>query len=246
MNVKPTLALVGLSIAAQAAYAGDNSPLSLGLGATVSSGFYLDYDDDPLPIPLITYQSGDLYVRATELGYIVFDRGYKVSVIGNIGTAEFDPDDSNRLAALDERDRALESGVRFSMGNFNIAALTDISATHDGQRVDANYAFALATGNSRWNVVPAAGVEWQSDDYSNYYYGVSGAESARTGGAVATYDASDSWNAYIKADTTYQIDKHWSLVGSAKYTWLDDEISDSAMVDEDSYGQLTFGVKYAF
>jgi outer membrane protein len=159
---------------------------------------------------------------------------------------EFDSADSGRLRQLDDRDTSFEGGVRLTYGNFNMMAVTDLSDEHDGQRVDLNYGFPFRGPNRSWSLVPGLGVEWQSDDYTDHYYGVSAAESARTGGTIAAYKADSAVNPYVKVDGHYRLSEHWNLVGSVKYVSLDDEISDSTMVEEDSFGVVMVGFSYQF
>ncbi|MEH6626399.1 MAG: MipA/OmpV family protein [Motiliproteus sp.] len=235
-----------VSSAAFADQSSQQSEFSLGLGATVSDSPYRDYDNDPQVIPLINYRSGNFHVRGTELGYQVYKGTGSIEVIGNLNTLEFDPDDSDSLSSLDERDMAFEAGVRYRLENLSITALTDISDTHEGERVNINYAFPLAGNDQQSGLTPAVGLDWQSDDYNNYYYGVSAAESARNGGSIGTYDADSSVNPYIKVDAYYQIAPQWTAVANVRYTWLDDNISDSSMVDDDREARASVGLNYKF
>ncbi len=222
------------------------SDFSLGIGASVSDSPYLDYDNDAKAIPLINYQSGNFHVRGSELGYQLYQGTGSLEVIGNLNMMEFDASESNALSALDDRDMAFEAGVRYRLDNFSITALTDISDTHDGQRVNLNYAFPLKSNNQQSGITPAVGVDWQSDDYNNYYYRVSSSESARTGGSIGAYDADSSVNPYIKVDAYYQIAPQWTAVANVRYTWLDDNISDSSMIEDDSEARASVGLRYRF
>ncbi len=236
-------------LASSAAFAdqgSQQSEFSLGLGATVSDSPYRDYDNDPSLIPLINYKSGAFHVRGTELGYQVYQGTGSIEVIGNLNTMEFDAGESNPLSALDDRDMAFEAGVRYRLDNFSITALTDVSDTHEGERVNLNYAFPLKSNNQQSGLTPAVGMDWQSDDYNSYYYGVSAGESARTGGSIAAYDAGSSLNPYVKVDAYYQLAPQWTAVANVRYTWLDDNISDSSMVEDDSEARASVGINYKF
>ncbi|MCW8884693.1 MAG: MipA/OmpV family protein [Motiliproteus sp.] len=127
-----------------------------------------------------------------------------------------------------------------------MTALVDVSDAHEGERVNVNYAFPLSSNTAKSGIVPAVGLDWQSNSYNDYYYGVSAAESARTGGSVAAYDSDSSVNPYFKVDAYYEIAPQWQAVANFRYTWLDDEISDSSMVEDDHEARVSLGVKYQF
>ncbi|MEH6617407.1 MAG: MipA/OmpV family protein [Porticoccus sp.] len=237
----------GMAVAmTQTAVAEQNYKNSVGLGVAKSSGVYLDYDNDATAVPIISYQRGNFYIKGTEIGYKIWDNGTTLAVIGNFNLYEFDSDESDQLRQLDDRDGSFEGGARLTLGDLNLVVVTDLSDEHDGQRLDLNYGFPFNGRNKSWNVIPAVGVEWQSDDYTDHYYGVSAAESARTGGMIATYEADSAVNPYLKVDGHYRLSNRWNLVGSAKYVSLDDEISDSTMVEDDSFGVIMVGFSYRF
>ncbi len=74
------------------------------------------------------------------------------------------------------------------------------------------------------------GVEWNSENQNDYYYGVSRKESSRSG--LRGYNPNDSWNPYLELSANYNFAGNWSVYGTARYTRLSDEITDSPMVDK--------------
>ncbi len=79
-------------------------------------------------------------------------------------------------------------------------------------------------------LTPGIGVEWNSDNQNEYYYGVSKHESNRSG--MRSYDPDSSWNPYLELAANYRFLGDWSVYGIARYTRLSDEITDSPMVDK--------------
>jgi outer membrane protein len=246
MNKATALTLISATLATPAMAQDSQPQFSLGLGATYNDSPYLGYDDDVKAIPLINYRNGDFHIRGTELGYRVYQGTGQLELIGNLNTMEFDADESTDLSLLDDRDMAFEMGVRYRLDNFSVTALVDVSDTHEGERVNVNYAFPLSGNSKKSGIVPAVGLDWQSDSYNDYYYGVSSVESARTGGSIAAYDSGSSINPYFKVDAYYEIAPQWQAVANFRYTWLDDEISDSSMIEDDEDARISFGVKYHF
>lgn len=84
--------------------------------------------------------------------------------------------------------------------------------------------------NGNLTLTPGIGVEWNSDNQNEYYYGVSRHESRRSG--MRSYDPDSSWNPYLELSANYRFLGDWSVYGVARYTRLSDEITDSPMVDK--------------
>ncbi|KNB36788.1 MltA-interacting protein MipA, partial [Salmonella enterica subsp. enterica serovar Typhimurium] len=55
-----------------------------------------------------------------------------------------------------------------------------------------------------------------------------------------------SWNPYLELSANYNFAGNWSVYGTARYTRLSDEITDSPMVDKSWTGILSTGVTYRF
>ncbi|VFS81467.1 MltA-interacting protein precursor [Kluyvera cryocrescens] len=69
-------------------------------------------------------------------------------------------------------------------------------------------------------------------------------ESARSG--LRSYDPNSSWNPYLEMSANYRFAGNWSVYGTARYTRLSDEITDSPMIDKSWTGLLSTGVTYTF
>ncbi len=98
--------------------------------------------------------------------------------------------------------------------------------------------------NGGLTLTPCIGVEWNSENQNDYYYGVSRKESSRSG--LRGYNPNDSWNPYLELSANYNFAGNWSVYGTARYTRLSDEITDSPMVDKSRTGILSTGVTYRF
>ena len=77
---------------------------------------------------------------------------------------------------------------------------------------------------------PAIGIEWQSDDMVDYYYGVKPSEATSY---RAAYSGDDALNIPVTLDFYMGLSEEWLLVTSFKFNFLDDEITDSSIVEED-------------
>ena len=144
-----------------------------------------------------------------------------------------------------DRDYAIESGFELlsdgAWGNLQLSAFHDVSATHKGFEVDANYGFGFRQGN--WYIEPAIGVSYKSEDLNNYYWGVRPAESSP---ALPAYDAGDGLNARARLRAAYYFSRNWSFALSAEYERLNDDAAASPIVEQDSVLGWFAGVAFRF
>jgi outer membrane protein len=57
--------------------------------------------------------------------------------------------------------------------------------------------------NGGLTLTPGIGVEWNSDNQNEYYYGVSRAESRRSG--LNSYDPDNGWSPYLELTASYRL-----------------------------------------
>lgn len=65
--------------------------------------------------------------------------------------------------------------------------------------------------NGGLTVTPGIGVQWNSENQNEYYYGVSRKESARSG--LRGYNPNDSWSPYLELSASYNFLGDWSVYG---------------------------------
>ncbi|KAI3484235.1 hypothetical protein L1887_52676 [Cichorium endivia] len=82
------------------------------------------------------------------------------------------------------------------------------------------------------------------ESYNDYYYGVSGSESRRSG--LDEYTAGDSWTPYVGLAAKYQLTQKLYLNASAVYTVLPDDVKNSPMIDRDDSFALMTGLTWRF
>ena len=93
-------------------------------------------------------------------------------------------------------------------------------------------------------LTPGIGVQYSSENYNDYYYGVSKAESRRSG--LNSYSADDGWDPYLELTASYNFLGDWNVYGTGRYTRLSDEVKESPMVDKSWSGIFSVGVTYKF
>lgn len=131
-----------------------------------------------------------------------------------------------------KRDYAVELGFETlfdgEWGAATLRAFRDVSGTHDGFEVGADYDYRFTRG--RFSIAPSVGVEYKSRKLNDYYWGVHGDEAGST---IAEYDvdAGFGWHAGLR--TNYYVTKHLRAALSANYEALQDSVSDSPLVKDD-------------
>jgi outer membrane protein len=131
-----------------------------------------------------------------------------------------------------KRDYAVEAGVEMlfggEWGHATLHAFNDVSGTHDGYEVSADYSYRWTFG--RLSVSPSIGVSYKSAKLSDYYWGVHAGESSAV---LAPYEADGGlgWEAGLR--TSYYLTKNLRLAVSANYERLQWGIAQSPLVERD-------------
>lgn len=246
---KLKLLALGVIIATHASVTHAESNLTLGVGVGVVEHPYKDYDSDFYPIPVITYESENFWFRGLGGGYYLWnDNTDKLSIMAYWSPMYFKPGDSDdhQLHCLDRRKSTMMAGVSYAhhtqYGFLRTSLAGDTFDNSNGIVWDLAWLYRYTDGGL--TLTPGIGVEWNSENQNNYYYGVSREESLRSG--LRGYNPNDSWNPYLEISANYNFAGNWSVYGTARYTRLSDEITDSPMVDKTWTGILSTGVTYRF
>jgi outer membrane protein len=131
-----------------------------------------------------------------------------------------------------KRDYAIEAGIEIlfggEWGNASLHAFNDVSGTHEGYEVSADYSYRWTNG--RFTLSPTVGATYKSARLSDYYWGVHPGEASI---ALAPYDANGGlgWEAGIR--TSYYLTKSLRLAVSANYERLQWGIAQSPLVERD-------------
>lgn len=154
--------------------------------------------------------------------------------------------DSEQMRRLDKRKSTVMAGLSYvhntPYGFLRTTIAGDTLDNSNGINWDLAWLYRYTNGNL--TLTPGIGVEWNSDNQNEYYYGVSRHESRRSG--MRSYDPDSSWNPYLELSANYRFLGDWSVYGVARYTRLSDEITDSPMVDKSWSGLISTGITYTF
>ena len=161
--------------------------ITLGLGAYVQSQPYKGIDSFVVPSPVIFFDNGLFYIRWSRAGiYFLGDKqedyswGFSITVQPRVFS--YDPENSQELQGMDERATTFEGGLAFSAlyhkSYIEIMLLTDILDRYDSWLIKTEIGDEFELGS--FTFYPSLIVSYQSDDFVNYYYGVTQEEADRT------------------------------------------------------------------
>jgi len=127
----------------------------------------------------------------------------------------------------------LTSSLRHGSGNQRQGTLIDLGAYYS------------ASVGTRSRVTVGLGTQWANGAYMQDYFGVTAAQSARTGYAVASPGAAWS-NVSMSLGFIYRLDERISLIAGLTRISLQGEARDSVLVRESSSTTGVLAVTYAF
>ena len=249
--------------AAPAGSAGDESPwrISLALGYGERSNPLVMADDIPIVVDVdIAWFGERWFFDNGDLGFTLFDHDLvTVNAIGRFNSDRvfFGKTDTDFVSVLGpdgitsapirvpDRDYAFELGLELladgSWGYVQAAVHGDVSSTHDGYELYANYGYDFR--RQRWLLSPSFGLSWKSSNLNDYYWGIREHESNPL---FPTYVAGSGLNQHARLFASYRLDTNWALVFVAEYERLSSEASASPIVSENHVTGLFAGVRYGF
>lgn len=246
---KLKLLALGIIVATSVSTAYAENQWSVGAGVGVINSPYKQYDRDIYPVPVITYEGDNFWFRGLGGGYYLWnDQTDKLSIMAYYDPTHFKPGDSDsyQLRQLDKRKSTMMAGVSWvhntEYGFLRTALAGDTLDNSNGYIWDLAWLYRYTNGGL--TLTPGIGLEYHSENYNDYYYGVSHKESRRSG--LHSYDADDGWNPYLELTASYKFAPDWNVYATGRYNRLSDEVKDSPMVDKSWTGLMSVGLTYSF
>jgi outer membrane protein len=144
-----------------------------------------------------------------------------------------------------KRDYAVELGLEVlfdgEWGQATVRGFHDVSKTHDGFEVSADYSYRWTRG--RWSVSPSVGVAYKSAELSDYYWGVHPDDAAPT---LIEYQVDEGVNWEAGLRTSYYLTKSTRLAVSANYERLHHSIAMSPIVEQPYVFGYFAGIAWQF
>lgn len=144
-----------------------------------------------------------------------------------------------------KRDFAIEMGAELltdgNWGVLQLSAYHDVSGTHEGFEVYADYSYGWR--RQRLYIEPSFGASYKSANLNNYYWGITETEA---GVAVLPYEADAGVNWHARLLLSYQLTRQWALSLTGEYERLNTEAAASPIVEDEHVFGFFAGAVYRF
>jgi outer membrane protein len=185
-----------------------------------------------------------LLVRGRNLGIRYnTDNDWELGLVGRVQTLGLGVTDNDDLLGLAEREWAVEAGPligwRGSPVHVQFRSYWEVPNRHSGRTSEIE--FSLPREFRRGHFVPSLRISRMSDDYADYYFGVS-AEEANP--SRPEYRAGSAVNAWLGFTLGYELTPRWLLKSTVGVEFLDSEITDSPIVERDRLWGGSIGLAY--
>lgn len=217
-------------------------------GVAVTSDLYQEQEHSVIPLLNFGYHGENLNVDFNGINYRFYGtNGETINLGAYLASAGISHDDntSDFLVGMDERHLSVDLGLNadFHLNDGVISAYFqhDISGTYQGYLAGVKYFHMLSVGVA--DLVPYAGVTFQSKDFVDYYFGVQQAE-ARINRPEYTGSSSISYD--FGYQFIYPITPSWNVTQTTQYTRMGDEVADSPIVDSADQWLVGATVSYHF
>jgi outer membrane protein len=146
---------------------------------------------------------------------------------------------------LSSRSTAIYTGIEYShfwesLG-LSAMALSDIVDAHGGHEI--RLAASWQKSWSRQSIKFASGLNWQSAEVVDHYYGVRDSD---TNIAALYYQAGADISKFARFDWRYRLNRKWQLQATVYNKWLGEEVSNSPIVTDETVTTWFIGGVYHF
>lgn len=249
MKVKIILSAIATASLSLSSHAGQWSAGAVGL---LQSNPYIGGEDGATVFPAVAYQGEKFVLRGPFADYYLIggerDRP-SLSITVGLGPNELEVDNDPILAGIDDRDGSILGGLKYTQslfgGSFSASLVTDLTNEHQGQRAVVGWQHSLFSATDRsWQVFGGAEVEYLSEDYADYYFGVSENEAAQS--SFAAYSVGSIVQPSLTLSGYYNINQQWQIIGNVGWQFLSSDIKDSPIVDQSGVPTGLIGIIYNF
>lgn len=240
------LSIVSLITASTSAHA----EFLLGAGVAEYLNPQKGLDAKTLAFPMISYTGDRLSFQFTTLSYRLASFGdVEINALASVRSQGYNSNDSDYLQGMKDREDTLDGGLGLNWKGIRLSISHDMLSTHKGSEVSLSYNHGFDLGKLQLSI--GGGVNWQSKELTNYYYGVNTSEAKiltvnnKTFFRIAYQVKSDcipKANMFMR----YALTDSWSLISGAEINFLPNNISDSPIVDSNiSWGAFA-GIAHSF
>jgi len=236
------------------AFAADDVPDSLpdrivgDIGAAVyTSNLHIGTEGtQSLALPYAFFDYQRFFARIDEVGIKTFKMGYGYfEVIGKINLDSYKVKSSINGSSINRSDP-----IPLGLGTFQETPIGGffVNAYHDfGKSKGALYEllyFAEIETYKKVVIYPQVGIERQSNQYANYYYGINSGESSLTG--YSAYNAPATNNLLAGLMVEIPVVDNWYVNLYGKRKWLGGGINNSPVMNRSFQDNVFMALAYRF
>jgi MipA family protein len=208
--------------------------ISLGFGPYIQSQPYHQTDPILLPTPVIFFDYEIFYVRWSRLGvYFLGEENWGFSLTLQPRASGYKASDSTILTGMDTRYSSWEGGLSLAgkndYGFAEMLIMNDLMHHSDGYMVRGE--LGTMWQHDAWSLVPSVLLIYFSQDFNNYYYGVSKHEATEH---RPFYKPDGGINMAIQSYLNYDLSSHWRILANARIDRLDTTIVRSPIVSDNT------------
>lgn len=197
-------------------------------------------------VPAVLYQSDKLMWMGPQLNYKFWEaNGVEFRAHAQYRFDGFDADEDALFEGMEDRDGALDIGLgmryKTSVGVFGLTFLQDVTNTHEGNEISADYRYPIRYQGHMFS--PYIAMSYSSKALTDYYFGVRESEVRAD---RAFYEGDATVNVEAGVNTIWSIADQQQIIANLSYTAYGSEIKDSPLVDGSGNLSLLVGYVYRF
>ncbi len=218
------------------------------VGAFGSTDLLKDQDKSYGALLNFGYHGEDFNADLSGLNYRFLGNTGDIVNLGTYLTGSgvaYAQDSANSVKGMDKRkatvDLGLNADIALGDGTVSTYFQHDILNENKGYKTGVNYFHIIDLGVA--DLVPFAGISYQSSDYNNYYFGVKDKEATAQRKA---YHAGGDFSYNLGYKLVYPINDRWEITQTSAYTRLGSDIAHSPIVDSANQWLVGATVAYHF
>lgn len=228
----------------------DLNNYALGVAVSSAQNPYAGAENSTYAYPYLTsfthpaFTDDWLFFRDGDVGVRwISDKGWEIGAVGRVQALGLGNSEADELLGVADRKWSVEIGPMIGWRawpvHINLKSYAEFSNHHDG--LVSQLIFAVPFEYSRGFLVPAFEVTHQSEDYLDYYYGVTQAEVTPSRPA---YQPDAGISTALQLRWGYALSDKWLLSGTFGVEKLASEITDSPIVERDRIWSADIGLAY--
>ena len=227
---------------------GKRGLLGVGVGIIARSSPYRDYDSGVYQvIPALSYNGERLQLFGPHIQFGLVGSGpWRLAATGRYRIGVYEEDESDFLMGMGDREDTFMAGLAIQA---ELPGGLDVSVRYEHDvldeigggeaRVELDKSFQVGA----FRLSPGIGLNWLSSDLANHDFGVPAGKAAADRPA---YDLDDALGVESGLGIFLEIAPNWLVILNVSVEWLEDQITDSPLVEEDYIVKGFAAINYVF